>query len=48
MVRILSYLSPRLSLGHSFGGLILERTVEHTLRTLQGQNRAATEYSRSP
>jgi pimeloyl-ACP methyl ester carboxylesterase len=23
--------------GHSFGGLILERTVEHTLRTLQGQ-----------
>ncbi len=25
-------------IGHSFGGLILERTVEHTLRTLQGQN----------
>jgi len=24
-------------IGHSFGGLILERTVEHTLRTLQGQ-----------
>ena len=23
-------------IGHSFGGLILERTVEHTLRTLQG------------
>ena len=24
-------------IGHSFGGLILERTVEHTLRALQGQ-----------
>src|ERR1700749_1086941 len=24
-------------IGHSFGGLILERTVEHPLRTLQGQ-----------
>jgi pimeloyl-ACP methyl ester carboxylesterase len=24
-------------IGHSFGGLILERTVEHTMRTLQGQ-----------
>jgi pimeloyl-ACP methyl ester carboxylesterase len=24
-------------IGHSFGGLILERTVEHTLRSLQGQ-----------
>jgi hypothetical protein len=24
-------------IGHSFGGLILERSVEHTLRTLQGQ-----------
>jgi pimeloyl-ACP methyl ester carboxylesterase len=24
-------------IGHSFGGLILERTVEHSLRTLQGQ-----------
>jgi hypothetical protein len=24
------------SIGHSFGGLILERTVAHTLRTLQG------------
>jgi hypothetical protein len=24
-------------IGHSFGGLILERTVEHTLRTLQGE-----------
>jgi hypothetical protein len=24
-------------IGHSFGGLILERTVGHTLRTLQGQ-----------
>jgi hypothetical protein len=25
-------------MGHSFGGLIVERTVAHTLRTLQGQN----------
>jgi pimeloyl-ACP methyl ester carboxylesterase len=24
-------------IGHSFGGLILERTVEHTMPTLQGQ-----------
>jgi len=26
-------------LGHSFGGLILERTVAHTMRTLQGQQK---------
>lgn len=25
-------------MGHSFGGLIVERTVAHTMRTLQGQN----------
>jgi pimeloyl-ACP methyl ester carboxylesterase len=25
-------------IGHSFGGLIVERTVAHTVRTLQGQN----------